>query len=161
MTDMARHGGTARQTYRASGSQSATRAAGGADAPRRPTGPAGKPRTGAHVLQAPGKLNGAFLANLIILQVFGLIILFSASYATSLNKFGNSYEYVGPQTLYAIVGLAAALLISRVDYHWLLPVCLAAVFCNTGASGGGAVHAAHQGLPPVDQRERSAHHSGE
>lgn len=67
----------------------------------------------------PGKLNGAFLANLIILQVFGLIILFSASYATSLNKFGNSYEYVGPQTLYAIVGLAAA----RSSPGWITTGC--------------------------------------
>lgn len=121
MTNMARPGGTARQTYRA---------------PR--TGPSGQ--RAEHMRKAarqarqirkesqprvrmfykhPGKLNGAFLANLIILQVFGLIVLFSASYATSLNKFGNSYEYVGPQAIYAVVGLAAAWLISLVDYHWL------------------------------------------
>ena len=119
MTDMARHGGTARQTYRAPGSQSATRQR--AEQMRRAARQA-RQASRAPVrmfYKHPGKLNGAFLANLIILQVFGLIILFSASYATSLNKFGNSYEYVGPQTLYAIVGLAAALLISRVDYHWL------------------------------------------
>lgn len=119
MTDMARHGGTARQTYRAPRPQSGARQR--AEQMRRAARQA-RQASRAPVrmfYKHPGKLNGAFLANLIILQVFGLIILFSASYATSLNKFGTSYEYVGPQTLYAIMGFVAALIVSRVDYHWI------------------------------------------
>ena len=67
----------------------------------------------------PGAVNGGFVATMVILQVFGLIMLFSASYATALYKFENSYEYFGPQTLYACVGFAAMWIASRVDYHWL------------------------------------------
>ena len=119
MTDMARHGGTARQTYRTPRSRSGARQR--AEQMHRAARKACQAsRTPVRMFyKHPGKLNGAFLANLIILQVFGLIILFSASYATSLNKFGTSYEYVGPQTIYAIMGLVAALIVSRVDYHWI------------------------------------------
>lgn len=67
----------------------------------------------------PGAVNGGFVATLAILQAFGLIMLFSASYATALYKFGNSYEYFGPQMLYACVGFVAMWIASRVDYHWI------------------------------------------
>lgn len=67
----------------------------------------------------PGKVNGGFVATLAILQAFGLIMLFSASYATSLYKFGTSYQYIGPQFFYALVGFGAMWFASRVDYHWL------------------------------------------
>ena len=119
MTDMARHGGTARQTYRTPRSRSGARQR--AEQMHRAARKARQAsRTPVRMFyKHPGKPNGAFLANLIILQVFGLIILFSASYATSLNKVGTSYEYVGPQTIYAIMGLVAALIVSRVDYHWI------------------------------------------
>ena len=85
MTDMARHGGTARQTYRTPRSRSGARQR--AEQMHRAARKARQAsRTPVRMFyKHPGKLNGAFLANLIILQVFGLIILFSASYATSLN----------------------------------------------------------------------------
>ena len=67
----------------------------------------------------PGKINGGFLATLVILQVFGLIMLFSASYARALYKFGNIYEYFGPQVLYACVGFAAMWVASYFNYQWI------------------------------------------
>ncbi len=42
----------------------------------------------------------------IFLVSFGLIMVFSASYAYSYNKFGNSYDFILDQLLYVIVGLA-------------------------------------------------------
>ena len=68
----------------------------------------------------PGPLSGGLLANLVVLLVFGLIVLFSASYAIAYYKFGDSYHYIRSQAIYAVVGFAAMLIISRVNYRWLL-----------------------------------------
>ena len=68
----------------------------------------------------PGPLSGGLLANLVVLLVFGLIVLFSASYAIAYYKFGDSYHYIRSQAIYAVVGFAAMLVISRVNYRWLL-----------------------------------------
>ena len=68
----------------------------------------------------PGLLSGGLLANLVVLLVFGLIVLFSASYAIAYYKFGDSYHYIRSQAIYAVVGFAAMLIISRVNYRWLL-----------------------------------------
>ena len=68
----------------------------------------------------PGPLSGGLLANLVVLLVFGLIVLFSGSYAIAYYKFGDSYHYIRSQAIYAVVGFAAMLIISRVNYRWLL-----------------------------------------
>ncbi|MBQ7859859.1 MAG: FtsW/RodA/SpoVE family cell cycle protein [Faecalibacterium sp.] len=60
------------------------------------------------------------LINLGIILVFGLIMLFSASYTTAyLTKGGDSYFYIKEQVLYAVAGTAVMLVASRVDYHWV------------------------------------------
>ena len=48
---------------------------------------------------------------------FGLLMLFSASYAVALYRRGDPYAYIRPQLLYAALGLAAMWAASRVDYH--------------------------------------------
>ena len=58
-----------------------------------------------------------FLILILILVCFGLVMLFSASYAVAMYRRGDPYAYVGPQLLYALVGLAAMIIASRVDYH--------------------------------------------
>ena len=72
----------------------------------------------------PGPLSGGLLANLVVLLVFGLIVLFSASYAIAYYKFGDSYHYIRSQAVYAVVGFAAMLIISRVNYRWMLRFAL-------------------------------------
>ena len=67
----------------------------------------------------PGGVQAPFLANLLILLVFGLIMLFSASYATGYYYGGDSYEYIRPQFLYALLGLGVMWMVSYLDYHWL------------------------------------------
>ena len=46
----------------------------------------------------------------LILVVFGLIMLFSASYATALYRFGDSFHFIKDQVLFAVVGVTAMFL---------------------------------------------------
>lgn len=57
------------------------------------------------------------LVLVLALVGFGLVMLFSASYAVALYRRGDPYAYIRPQLLYAAVGLAAMWGASRVDYH--------------------------------------------
>lgn len=65
-----------------------------------------------------GKLDITFLSFVLILLTVGLVMLFSASYAYSLEYYGNSYKFIIRQSLYAAVGVAAMLIISKIDYHF-------------------------------------------
>ena len=67
----------------------------------------------------PGPVSGGFVATLAILIVFGLIVLFSASYATGFYNDGDSYAFIRPQTLYAVMGSFIMWGVSRIDYRWL------------------------------------------
>lgn len=60
-----------------------------------------------------------FIATLLIIQVFGLLMLFSASYSTAYAETGNSYSYVFDQLKFTLLGETAMLIISRIDYHRL------------------------------------------
>lgn len=62
-------------------------------------------------------LDAPFLIIVMILVVFGLIMLFSASYATALYRFHDSFYFIKDQLLFAAVGLVAMMIASRVDYH--------------------------------------------
>ena len=64
-----------------------------------------------------GEMDAAFLLIVLILLAFGLIMVFSASYANALYYEGDSLLYIKKQGLFAVVGVAAMLLISRVDYR--------------------------------------------
>ncbi|HJB58835.1 MAG TPA: FtsW/RodA/SpoVE family cell cycle protein, partial [Candidatus Faecalibacterium faecipullorum] len=67
--------------------------------------------------QAAGAVDLPFLVLVLTLVGFGLVMLFSASYAAALYRRGDPYAYIRPQLLYAAVGLGAMWLASRVDYH--------------------------------------------
>ncbi len=58
-----------------------------------------------------------FAILVVTLVAFGLVMLFSASYAVALYRRGDPYVYIRPQLLYAALGLCAMWLASRVDYH--------------------------------------------
>lgn len=55
----------------------------------------------------------------LVLVVFGLIMMFSASYANAWYMFGDSYYYIKRQLIFAVIGLMAMLVISRINYHVL------------------------------------------
>lgn len=62
-----------------------------------------------------------------VLVVFGLIMLFSASSAYALYRFGDSYRYIIPQTRYAILGIIFMFAVSRFDYHILHKLAMPAL----------------------------------
>ena len=68
-------------------------------------------------LRAQKPMDLPFLVLVLALVAFGLVMLFSASYAVALYRRGDAYAYIRPQLLYAALGLAAMWLASRVDYH--------------------------------------------
>ena len=58
-----------------------------------------------------------FLAILLILLSFGLLMLYSAGYAVALYRRGDAYTYIRPQLLFAALGAVAMYMASRIDYH--------------------------------------------
>lgn len=66
-----------------------------------------------------GKLDVTFLSFVLILLSIGLVMLFSASYAYSYAYFGNSYRFISRQAIFAVIGVCAMLIISKIDYHIL------------------------------------------
>ncbi len=65
-----------------------------------------------------GKIDITFLSVVLILLTIGLVMLFSASYAYSLEYYKSSYRFISRQALFAVIGVAVMLLISRIDYHF-------------------------------------------
>ncbi|EEG29196.1 cell division protein FtsW [[Clostridium] methylpentosum DSM 5476] len=65
-----------------------------------------------------GKMDLVFFILVLVLLAFGLIMLFSASYANAYYYKGNSFQYIGRQAVFAVIGVIAMLVISRIDYHF-------------------------------------------
>lgn len=67
-----------------------------------------------------GNMDITFFVLVMILLTFGLIMLFSASYAYSYYRYGgDSFHFIKRQLLFAVVGVIGMLVISRIDYHIL------------------------------------------
>ena len=64
-----------------------------------------------------GKLDITFLSIVLILLTIGLVMLFSASYAYSLEYYGSSYRFISRQALFAVAGVVIMLFVSTFDYH--------------------------------------------
>ena len=54
----------------------------------------------------------------LILLTIGLVMLFSASYAYSLEYYGNSYKFITRQAAFAAFGVVVMIIVSRIDYHF-------------------------------------------
>ncbi len=67
---------------------------------------------------AVGKLDITFLSFVLILLTVGLVMLYSSSYAYSYSHYGNSYKFISRQAMFAVVGVAVMLVVSRIDYHF-------------------------------------------
>ena len=65
-----------------------------------------------------GKLDITFLSLVLILLTIGLVMLFSASYAYSLEYYDNSYKFIIRQALFAGAGIIAMFITSRINYHF-------------------------------------------
>ena len=60
-----------------------------------------------------------WMATLGIIVIFGLVMLFSASYTTGYLRMGDSFHYIKQQALCMILGLGCMFLISYVDHRFL------------------------------------------
>ena len=58
-----------------------------------------------------------FLALIIIMVCFGLVMVLSASAPASNVKVGNSYRFFSKQLFAAVFGTVVMLLVSRIDYR--------------------------------------------
>ncbi len=69
----------------------------------------------------PQKFDFSFFLIVTILLAFGLVMLFSATYASSkIAHDGDSLYYIKRQGIFAIMGFAAMIVISFIDYHIFL-----------------------------------------
>ena len=64
------------------------------------------------------EIDKPFLILVLVLLVFGITMMFSASYATSIYEQGDGYYYLKRQALFGGVGVIAMLIISTLDYHF-------------------------------------------
>ena len=63
-------------------------------------------------------IDAPFTVLVLLLLVIGLVALFSASYTDAYYKMdGNSYHYIIRQGLFAVVGIVAMFIVSRMNYH--------------------------------------------
>ena len=58
-------------------------------------------------------------ALVLALSLFGVVMVFSASYYTSLSKFGYAYEYLKQDAMWVGLGWVAFLFFAHFDYHFL------------------------------------------
>ena len=67
----------------------------------------------------PQKFDFSFFLIVLILLTFGLVMLFSATYASAKVTYGDSYYFIKRQLMFAIGGFVAMIIISFIDYHIL------------------------------------------
>lgn len=65
----------------------------------------------------PQRFDFSFYVIVLILLAFGLIMLFSATYASAKHSYGDSYYFVKRQLIFAGLGFAAMIVLSFIDYH--------------------------------------------
>lgn len=66
-----------------------------------------------------GEIDRPFFAILLVLLVFGIIMMFSASYFWAINEYNDGYYYLKKQLIAASLGFVLMILISKIDYHFL------------------------------------------
>lgn len=64
-----------------------------------------------------GGIDIPFFAIVIGLVTIGLVMLFSATYPYGLSKYGDSYYFSKRQLIFIIIGIAAMLLVSKINYQ--------------------------------------------
>lgn len=71
-------------------------------------------------LRKTSKYNDFILIFLtLILIVFGVIMVFSASYYSALSKYGDAYHFLIRDGVFAVIGIAAMLGVSKIPYRVL------------------------------------------
>ena len=77
-----------------------------------------RPKLGSFVdFLNPQKFDFTMFIIVIILLTFGLVMLFSASYASAKNVYGDSFYYINRQLIFAVMGFVAMIVVSFIDYR--------------------------------------------
>lgn len=63
------------------------------------------------------KIDTSFLIIILALLTYGIIMVFSASYASAKNEYGNSFHYITKHVMFVAGGIIAMFIASYVDYH--------------------------------------------
>ena len=66
-----------------------------------------------------GHVSHGFVATLIVVMGYGLVMLFSASYSSGYTNYGDVYHFIRPQSIIAVVGLGVMWLVSNINYRAL------------------------------------------
>ncbi len=99
------------------------------------------------ILDERGMVDMPFLIITVLLVVIGVIMMFSASYASAYAREGSSTYYFSRQGMFALVGIGVMLFVSRLNYQmWralsfpILAVTAAFMLLTPiiGLTGGGA-----------------------
>ena len=64
-----------------------------------------------------GHLSWTFVGTLAVILAYGLIMMFSASYARAYQEKGTSTYYFARQAVFAVLGIAGMLFVSRLNYQ--------------------------------------------
>ena len=87
------------------------------------------------------------IITILLLLSIGLIMLLSASSPSALSESGNSYSYFSKQLIFAILGIIAMMIISKIDYGfyqkfykhaWWIALILLALVLVAGRTINGA-----------------------
>ena len=67
---------------------------------------------------AKGSIDVTFLLIVLALLITGLVMLFSAGYSYAYHKYDNSTYFILRQGVFAVLGVTAMLIISKVNYNF-------------------------------------------
>ena len=79
--------------------------------------PQPKPPKDKVLLDERGLLDLPFLALTVLMVLIGVIMMFSASYARAYQETGKSTYYFARQAVFAVLGIAGMLFVSRLNYQ--------------------------------------------
>lgn len=63
------------------------------------------------------KIDIVLLISILLISIFGIVMVYSASYVWAEYKFNDPYKFVKHQALFFFVGLILMYFISKIDYH--------------------------------------------
>lgn len=81
-------------------------------------------RTSENIKSGRSGMDYVFLILVLVILMFGLVMLFSASYAYDMYHEGNSFYHIERQLIFAILGVTSMIAISFIDYKILIKLSL-------------------------------------
>ncbi len=85
-----------------------------------------------NIVRVIGEVDRPLLIIIVTLMCLGLVMVFSSGYAHAETRYGDSYFLIKSQLRSALIGLAAMLLVTRVDYRLVKKFGIIACICIYG-----------------------------